>query len=173
MSLRCCVIVCFGFVFALSACSSKPTPAPDESGKTIGRSANWKVEVVSAKKELNHEPSGNSDQLALKLSFEYLGPSGTVRAPTFTLSTDDIKTIIPVTIKWKPEDKAFVPWLLFGLKDSIYGAKDPPDPESLTTLETGKTLQIDVYYPRVPDPNKHPKLIFADVPPIPFEVAKS
>src|ERR1700730_15389242 len=62
------------------------------------------------------------------------------------------------------EDKTFAPWLLSGLTDSIYGAKDPPDPQRLTTLEVGQTLQIHVSYLGVPNANQHPKLMFADVP---------
>jgi hypothetical protein len=173
MKFRYAVMIFLGLISSLSACSGKPTAATDESGKTIGRSANWKVEIVSAKKELSHEAGRNSSRLALDLRFDYLGPKGPVRAPTFTLSTDYSKTVIPVTMGWKPEDKTFAPWLLSGLTDSIYGAKDPPDPQSLTTLETGQTLQVHVYYLDVPSASQHPKLIFADVPPIPFEVEKS
>jgi hypothetical protein len=173
MKFRYAVVICLGLISSLSACSGKWTAATDESGKTIGRSANWKVEIVSAKKELSHEAGGNSYRLTLELRFEYLGPKGPVRAPTFTLSSDDIKTIIPVTMGWSPEDKTFAPWLLSGLTDSIYGAKDPPDPQKMTTLEVGQTLQIHVSYLGVPSANQHPKLMFADVPPIPFEVEKS
>lgn len=173
--------------FLLFGCARNSGTSAEDAGKTVGRSANWKVEIVSAKREKANTKSGQPFELTLNLKVQYLGPSGSVRAPTFNVINErGEKLAASGGIGFPPETGSLAGWLMLGMLDSMYGPKDPPDPKSMTPLETGKSFEFHInympehveyldnnqrYQARPTTPAKNLSLVFADVPPIPFEVS--
>src|SRR2546425_5164382 len=119
------------------SCARKDSgPPPEDVGKIVGRSTNWRVEIISAKREKVLGKPGLPYELALNLKIQYLGPSGTVQAPTFNvLNERGEKLAFSGTISFPAATAPLARWLTSGLMESMFGPKDPPKPESMTSLE--------------------------------------
>jgi hypothetical protein len=185
-------LVCLLSLFA--ACSKGQTTEPasntSSEGNALakGESANWKVAIVSAKADRAYArgPGTDVNVLYLKLKLKYLGPGGSVQAPlvdvvciTPYLKSKELKAFPNgFTVEGpdgKAEDLGLVEWIIKGQRPDPRKT-DSPQPESKTSLETGKEFQGILNYEynaRGALAAKGFRLEFADVPPIPFEVAKS
>ncbi len=156
--------------FLLFGCARNSGTSAEDAGRTVGRSANWRAEVVSAKLEKIPTKPGQPYELVLKLKIQYLGPSGSVRSPTFNVINErEEKLSFSGTVSFPADTVGLAGWLMSGVTDSMFGRKDPPSPESLTSLETGKSFEFGINYLEARAGKL--RLVFADVPPIPFEVS--
>ncbi|HUQ32488.1 MAG TPA: hypothetical protein VM095_10225 [Pyrinomonadaceae bacterium] len=185
-------LVCSLFLFA--ACSKGQTTeqasntSSESKALAKGESANWKVEIVSVKADKSYArgPGTDVNVLSLKLRLKYLGSSGVVQAPladvvyiTPFVKSKEMKAFPNgFTVEGseaKPEDLGLVEWMLKGQRPDPRKT-DIPQPESKTSLETGKEFQVILNYEynaRGALAASGFRLEFADVRPIPFEVAKS
>ena len=176
--------------FLLFGCARNSGTSAEDAGKTVGRSANWKVEIVSAKREKANTKPGQPFELTVSLKVQYLGPSSSVRAPTFNVINErgEKLAVSDRPIGFPPETGSLAGWLMVGMSDSMYGPKDPPEPQSMTPLETNKSFEFHInympayvayldnnqrYQGRPTTLAKNFSLVFADVPPIPLVMANS
>src|SRR5207248_212397 len=80
-------------VLLLPSCRRKvdtnPASTSDESGKVLGRSAIWKVEIVSAKKERDYTADPLKPRvyfISIEMKIQYLGPSANLKPPVIFLN---------------------------------------------------------------------------------------
>jgi hypothetical protein len=141
------------------------------------KSANWQVTIVSAAKYTTarispynpnqyEEPQvykKDSYNLALELSFIYLGPPGDIVAPSvFAANEKGEKFPAMGHIKTSSSSK--------GLEWLITLARDNPDKRALKGGEKfGDDTPITFYIGGIPSSSTDLKVGFADVPPIPVK----
>lgn len=175
-------------VLLFASCTKKNATKIDETStaeaeKGIGRSPNWRVEVVSAKRDVKVHLGQSIGRLSVKLKIEYLGPSGAVKAPLTKVtyqSTENKEEDAPLhgftaDFSVTPEALDFGKWVV----ESNVQATATPETSSTASkqLETGRTFEITFdydflpYKPSAPSASAKFWLQFADVPRIESSLA--
>lgn len=178
---RVCVALCVGTLLLFGSCTKKNVTKIDETAtaeaeKGIGRSPNWKVEVVSAKRDVKVHLSQSIGRLSVKLKIQYLGPSGAVKAPLTKVTYQSIENKeedaplhgFTADFSVKPEALDFGKWVV---ESNVQTAASPETSSTVSKqLESGKTFEITFdydflpYKPSAPSPSGKFWMQFADVP---------
>lgn len=185
---RVSVALCFGMVLVFGSCTKKNATKIDETAsaeaeKGIGRSPNWKVEVVSAKRDVKIHLSQTIGRLSVKLKIQYLGPSGVVKAPLTKVTYQSIENKeedaplrgFTADFSVKPEAVDFGKWVVESNVQTA--ATTEASSTASKQLENGKTFEITFdydflpYKPSAPSPSGKFWLQFADVPRIESSLA--
>jgi hypothetical protein len=178
------LLVCAA-VTAASCSKPRTTEAlPPVNALASGQSVNWRVDILSAKKQRDHTvPSDplkpNVYYIELKMRIQYRGPSGTINPPVcfFNVATPEREKKeqkygpVGMTFDQDPENFRLATWFFKG-QPTPAGELKQPGPDSATSFETGKTFPLTIHYP-------YPtwfftktefRLEFAEIPMITFTV---
>ena len=174
-ALRMSLISCVSFGLSLAGMSQPQQKAA--GAVATAKNANWQVTIVSAAKytqaRINPyipnqylEPPGYKKDcynLALELSFEYLGPPGDIVAPSVSAVNEKGEKFPAMGHINTSSSSKGLEWL-------ITLARDNPDKRALKGGEKfGDDAPITFYIADIPLTSTDIKVVFADVPPIPVK----
>ena len=164
-------LICFLPLFASCSKGGTSGSKTTSAGKVLakGQSANWKVEIVSAK--CDSSAGTVRTPLVLRFRIEYTGPSGSVPAPSLVVRNSMWERIPAgrVLIEKREGETLANPKTLAWLSFTV--GELPNDPATIQTgekFEFGAFYTFGTFYNQLPCQDSKLTVLFGDVPPINF-----